>query len=527
MIQRGQLALLVLGAAGLALALRVPGLNRRPMHGDEAVHAVKFDELWRTGRYVYDSNEYHGPTLYYCTFPSVWLSGAQDFGQTQAATYRIVPALFGVGVVLLTLLVADGLGRPATIVAACLAAVSPALVFYSRYYIQEMLLVFYTFAALAAGWRYARTRRARWAVLCGACLGLMHATKETALIALGCLAAALVATLVWQRHELGEPLKLRCHLRVGLLVAAAAIALAVSALLYSGFLTNLRGPWDSLSAYATYFDRAGSAHLHVHPWYYYLSTLLWTKYPGTPVWTEALILVLAVAGAVAACCRTGLDSASIPLARYVFLYAAFMMLAYSVIPYKTPWCLVQFLQPLTLLAGVGAVALHRWLQYALARRVAEVAIVIATLHLASQSVAANFRFYADQRNPYVYAHPLSGAADLGSWVERLTRVHPDGPHMQVNVIAPNPWPLPWYLRRCERVGYWEQPPADPDAPVVIVSDDLRATTVERLQRDYQPPSSYGLRPLEVLWVYVQRDLYEAFAAQEASRAGQSRPSPPP
>ena len=51
----------------VALALRCPLLDQRPMHNDEAVNAVKFGQLWEGGVYRYDPNEYHGPSLFYAT----------------------------------------------------------------------------------------------------------------------------------------------------------------------------------------------------------------------------------------------------------------------------------------------------------------------------------------------------------------------------------------------------------------------------------------------------------------------------
>src|SRR5688500_4423544 len=89
-------------AAG-ALALRLPKLALRPMHNDEAVNTIKFKELLETGRFEYDPHEYHGPTLYYLTVPFVWLSGAKTFAQSTETPYRLVPVVFGVGLVLLTL----------------------------------------------------------------------------------------------------------------------------------------------------------------------------------------------------------------------------------------------------------------------------------------------------------------------------------------------------------------------------------------------------------------------------------------
>src|SRR6185436_12482937 len=138
----GALALLLAIAA--ALALRVPRLDTRPLHNDEAVNAIKVAELWQQGRYAYDPDEYHGPTLHYATLPVLWLSGARNSDELKDATLRVAPVVFGVALLLLLPLFSDGLGRHAVAWAALFIAVSPAMVFYSRYFIHEMLLVFFT-----------------------------------------------------------------------------------------------------------------------------------------------------------------------------------------------------------------------------------------------------------------------------------------------------------------------------------------------------------------------------------------------
>src|SRR5215831_12842149 len=167
------LTLVLLLTAGVALALRWPELNRRPMHNDEAVNAVKFGQLWNHEGYKYDPNEHHGPSLFYSTLALERLTGAPGVDQFTDARLRWVTVLFGLGLLLLLPLILDGLGAPATAWAALFTAVSPALVFYSRYFIHEMLLAFFTFLALGSGWRYWRTRRIGWMLLAGAGLGLM------------------------------------------------------------------------------------------------------------------------------------------------------------------------------------------------------------------------------------------------------------------------------------------------------------------------------------------------------------------
>ena len=234
--------LILLATAG-ALWLRLPSLDRRPMHLDEAIHTIKCDTLWQTGEYVYDPNEYHGPTLYYLTLPILWLSGSHTYAESQAWMYRLVPVLAGVALVLLLLLIHDGLGRAATVCAAILTAISPAMVYYSRYYIQEMLLVCFTMAATACFWRYMRSRQWGWALGGGVALGLMHATKETCVIAYGAIMAALLINIVWHLQLRGLAVVWRGYIGRIAMVGGLIGAIVVSFLLYSAFFTNTAERW--------------------------------------------------------------------------------------------------------------------------------------------------------------------------------------------------------------------------------------------------------------------------------------------
>ena len=513
---------LFLATIAAGLALRWPQLDLRPMHGDEAVHAYKLNELWKSGTYRYDPEEYHGPTLYFLTLPSLWLSGASDWRQTTAANYRIVPVLCGVGMVILLVLLTDGLGRSAVVVAGGLSALSPASVFYSRYYIQETLLVCFTLLLIAAAWRYVQTRRLRWALLAGAAVGLMHATKETCVIALAALAAAGVATWWWHRRH--KPAGSRPRVHVAPLIGAAVAAVLVSSALLSTGFTNLAGPVDSLRAYATYFTRAGGG-IHTHPWYYYLQLLLYSHTPAGPVWSEALIFALGFVGIVAAFANTarrhsGRATYDPRLARFLAIYTILLTLTYSAIPYKTPWCTLGFLHGWILLAGIGTISLLDWASAGFARLATVMAILaVATPHLGVQSWRASHSrvFCADPRNPYVYAHPVGDVVKLERYLTRLTDAAPADNQTIIKVYSPNPWPLPWYLRSFDHVGYWENVPDAPeaDADVVLVSTTLRSAFDASRRADYQC-TTYGLRRDEILDVCIQQPLWNAFIERAES-----------
>ena len=491
----------LLAAAAGAAALRLPRLDVRPMHGDEANQAVKAGLLLETGVYRYDPHEHHGPTLYFLTLPSLWLAKAKTFAETTEFDFRVVPVLFGIGLVLLVALVADGIGRPAAVCAAALTALSPAMVFYSRYYVQEMLLVFFTFGVIVSAWRYVRTERVAWLLAAGAFAGLMAATKETWVVAAAALAAALVAAMVWRRLADRQAAPLRPLLGGWRMVDALLVAALVAAVLFSSFFTNARGPLDAVLTYGNYLNKAGlncawnwllqvltygnylnkagGAGLHDNPWHFYLGLLacsrLETGATSGPWWSEGLVLGLALVGIAAAFAKRGLDAEHVPLARFLALYTIILTVLYALIPYKTPWCALGFLHGMILMAGVGAVALVRWAPAWPVKGIACVVLAALAAQLGWQAYRAGYVFAADQRNPYVYAHTATGVLDLAKCVEEAAGVSPKGREMIVKVItAENYWPLPWYLRHFnpDHVGWYHEVPDDPEADVIIVGTEL-------------------------------------------------------
>lgn len=507
----------VLTIAAIALATRLVALDARPMHGDEANQAHKTGVLIEDGVYEYDPHEHHGPSLYYLALVSASVRGESTFADTKDATYRIVPVLFSIAAIVLLLLIRDGLGNGAIVWAALFAAVSPATVFYSRYYIQETLLVCFTFALIAFGWRFTRTGHWGWAVATGASVGLMHATKETCVIAFAAMVGAGIVTVAierWRDSSPTKPAQPRWNLALPLAVLAAV---AVSVTLFSSFFTHPRGVIDSVLTYASYLGRAvasdaqpGGAEWHDHPWHYYLALLGYTKKPFGPVWSEGLILGLAAIGVLASLIRRDAS----PLARFLAFYTLLTIAAYSVIPYKTPWNALSMLQGCTLLAGYGAAALIQAGRFWPVRVVIAAILIAGTWQLGQQAYRANDDFNADPRNPYVYAHTSTAAIRAADRVQELAQVHPDGEKLLVRVVLPQAdyWPLPYYLRGNVNVGYWSQIPEAVDAPIIITSPVFQGIITERFQGDYEL-SHFSLRPGVILLMYVEKDLWDAFMAE--------------
>ena len=527
----------IMGAVILALVLRLPRLHQRPMHTDEAVHAAKFGRLLEQGVYTYDPYEFHGPTLNYLTLIPAWLSSAKKLTEIDEFTARIVPVFFGLLLVLLSLLMVHGLGPGVTVCAVLLTAISPAMVFYSRYYIQETLLVCFSFASIVCGYRYTQSKNIIWVLLAGMSLGLMHATKETSIIAFGSMLLALLLVLLTRKRNGGLKPTLRNFVkcRVGLAppwncIVTVATAAIVSALFYSSFFTNLNGIWDSFRTYATYFDRATSNSLHFHPWYYYLKMLIYSRYAAGPIWSEALIVVLAVVGFVVAMRAKGLPGVNFDLLKFIAFYTLIMTVVYSAIRHKTPWCMLGFLHGMILLAAVGAVTLVKLAPDVLPRLIVICLLIESSIHLAWQAYLANYKYYADPRNPYVYAHTTMDIFPMVQRVQEIAKVHEDGNKLEIHFICPDEhdfWPFPWYLRSFPNVGYWTTvTDRVVCASVIIASPNVEQELLTKLyglpppgqKKLYVPlfDTYMELRPQVELRGYVPKDLWDRFQQTSAS-----------
>ena len=482
-------ALIFLAIAAIAAGFRFPKLSARPMHADEGVNGDRVGTLLEQGRYEYSTTDFHGPTLIYGAAAMARLHGLTDYHELNETVLRAVPALIGVLLVGAHFWLIPYMGLPAAACAALFTAVSPAMVYYSRYFIHETLLEFFTFCAILLVLAYFRRPSSALAVSVGALFGLMYATKETWIIAAACMVCGGADPLV----RAGRPRPAALLGRPGgrprtwgsapptkhLLLAALSFTV-VAAILLSSFFTHPRGIVDSVLAYGTYFARGvGVNTVHVHPWYFYFACLR----------GEAAIAVLAGAGLMASTAP-----------RFLKIYTVVMVLIYCAIPYKVPWNVLSFWHGAILLAGAGVV----WLAQHMPKPVACALVGIAVAQLAWQARADSFQYASDPRNPWVYAHTGTDVFVIMKQVEALAAVDPQGRAMPIQIFTrENLWPLPWYLRRYDHVRWWNGvSDTAPLASVILATPDMEPALVHRI---YQVPPA-GQREMYVNMFDREMDL---------------------
>jgi uncharacterized protein (TIGR03663 family) len=503
----------------VAAFFRLYDLNLVPLHHDEGVNGNFLVRLVREGQYQYDPENYHGPTLYYFAALFPWIVRVL-FGKTAMDTWglttigiRMVPALFGLGTIGLVLLLRRWLGTVATLTAALLLALSPGAVYLSRYFIHETQFVFFTLGIVVASLYFYEERNGQYLILAAASAALLFATKETAMISVGVLAIALVVTLVYLRltrgksrtpkgrgwtqpqqsfvtrlvDDFGGPVMLGVYV-----VVAACVFAGLWVAFYSSFFTNPKGISDSFKTFQVWTKTGTVAH--VHPLLTYVYWLFQR---------EGTLLALGSLGALAVVLKPKNG-----LALFSALWAFGLLAAYSLIPYKTPWLLLNFVVPLALIAGYAVQVLFEFEGGQL--RLMGAALVIAISVAAYQMIDLNFVNYDNDNESYVYvyAHTTRGLLDLVKEVDRIAKEE-DGARTGITIVSPDYWPLPWYFRNYTRVGYYGRL-AQTTEPIIIANENQQADVDANYGEVYQQVMSqheggtFELRPGVKLLLYRRR-----------------------
>ena len=467
--------------------LRVWRLADRPMHTDESVHAEKFKALLEDGFYAYDPHEYHGPTLNDFTLISAWFRGEKTYPQIDERTLRLVPAVFGIALILTPLFFLGAVRLRSILFCSVLIAFSPAFVYYSRYYIQEMLLVFFTACFLGCLWNYTQTRKAAWIIFAGVSLGLMHASKETFVFSWIAVLPALAFCALYRPSNPSKKFPLS-HV-----IFAFAAAVLTSAAFYSSFGTNWQGILDSVTTYGIWLRRAGGESVHIHPWYYYLELLTWIEFVEPITWNEDGIVALAGFGIGIVCFN--IKHPKSRLAIFLGVYTLVLTVIYCAIPYKTPWSMMSFLYGMALVAGLTAgwfldCAAGRWEKVILG----SVLLMYGLAAPMVQSWLLNFHYSSDPENPYVYAHTDKDIFKMVAAVQKAVQASEDGVRTPVYVIAKDGdyWPFPWYLRNLQQVGYWDHVDASACQSPIILAQAGYAQDLLRVFYTVPPPGQKHL-----------------------------------
>ncbi|MFT4908978.1 MAG: hypothetical protein ACI9TI_000130 [Natronomonas sp.] len=251
-------AVLVLTA--ISVALRLVGLGTRIAHWDEGRVAYWIVEYAETGVLFYRPIV-HGPLLKLLNAPLFGLFGATDF------TMRLVPALVGGLLPLVALAFRHRLRDAAVVVLATFLTLDPALLYYSRFMRNDILVAVFSFVAVAAVVRAVDFDDGRYLPLAAVALALGFGAKENALAyvfavvgAAGLLAGHRIAFAWYDGRSSGSGLgssvaALRRLLRWGYAGTRRHVwAILGSVLAFLATVTYVYAPRGTIPSEGTYYS---------------------------------------------------------------------------------------------------------------------------------------------------------------------------------------------------------------------------------------------------------------------------------
>jgi uncharacterized protein (TIGR03663 family) len=441
----------------VAAFFRFFDLDLKPPHFDEGINGHFVMTIWRDGFYSYDPTNFHGPLYFYlCQLAEIICGRGVE-------SFRMMNAVIAVAVVYTAFQFRRFVGG-AAIWAAWFIALSPAFTFYGRYAIHETLFILGQMLFVYG--RFAWLGRPNRAALIWMGVGsvILLSTKETFFIFFGTwLIAELCISLMerferqrrpWTNSE-GLTTQERRDLRIDTL-AVAGISILVLAALFSGFFEHSQGIEDFFRAFKFWSNTGKIGNGHQKPWDYWLDLLRRYELP--------LLMGLCVAPL-----STVLLSVESRKQRVLLLAGFGHWLAYTIVPYKTPWLILNF-WPLAFFSlsffdrGFGRPRLSRFLH--------RLILFSVCLYSGWMSWNLNFRDFADPQEPYVYVQTTTDYTIVMNVLRAKVARSPEARNSSIVIMVQDPWPLPYDLSLYPKMRYARLEDLDKDPSILLNADML-------------------------------------------------------
>jgi uncharacterized protein (TIGR03663 family) len=465
----------------IAFALRFYNLDLRPFHHDESVHAHFSYLLFKQGTYRYEPM-WHGPFLYYVTAVLYRVFGDSEWMS------RMMPALFGVALVALPFTLKKQLGFKASLITAFLLAISPAFLYYSRFFRNDIYLVFFSLAAVVCVIQYREKKKSGFIYLASFLFALALCTKENAYItAFSFFSFAAAYFLYTHRQHTRKDLMRIFKDNWLMCIVSVSIIVILYTSLYSFFFGNTP---DCIARHSEHLPLINA----IVTWSPHLSTCIsyiacpvveavshWSSYNTGPTGPfffyaalsllyELPLVIFGTAGMVYFARKKD------TLMVFMSYWAMSSFFIYSFVVYeKAPWILLHMLLPLAFIAGAFTAELLKSLERekVLYNYLFSAFTLLVFFFCIFASVNLNYYHFDDPAEPMIQAaQPPASFNDLMATIEEVAPQY-EGNQTNIQVldgIAKTQYL--WHLRHYRSVD-WS--PEELDAPIILVSGDKMAS----------------------------------------------------
>jgi uncharacterized protein (TIGR03663 family) len=535
----------------IAAFLRFFLLELKPLHHDEGVNGYFLLELFRKGIYRYDPSNYHGPTLYFDTLVFTKLFGLETF------SIRASVAVFGVLLVILTLFLRKYIGTVGSLTTALLLALSPGMVFISRYFIHEMLFVFFslaivagilffiegkpvgTFATVAMSFLllicfvvlpfglvdlfgssnvYLRMMffliegvlvfflmkmllawnegRATYLILASASAALFFGTKETAFITVGTMLIACGCVVVWQKLYRAAVGEITETWREPVNLTWANFRLSLGKNNDFGLMLMLiiaTFIYVGVLFFSSFFTYSEGVGKAFEAYSF------WTKTGVTDhaySYTKYIVWLIKIESPILVLSVIGTIIALVGARHRFAIFTAFWAFGLAAAYSIIPYKTPWLALSFTMpMCIIAGYGINELLanKQVIVKSIGGFLFVAAIGVLSYQTYDLNFLRYDDEEMPYVYAHTKRGFHELIAKIEHFADKSGKKKDVSVEVVSDEYWSMPWYMREYPKAVFHGQFIDSSTSEMIVASEQKQAG--ELLEKYGQHYKYVGAYPL--------------------------------
>lgn len=466
--------LVFVAVIALVVFTRFWDLGTRALHHDESMHARFSWDIYRSFNYRYNPL-LHGPFQFYFTAFMFFLFGVSD------AVARFGPALFGVLSVLLLYPLKPYLGRNGMVIAAALMAVSPPLLYFSRFARNDIYIVAWTMLIVLAlfGWLHTRDR---WYIYLGAAaVALSLATKENTYITLAIIGTFIVGRYLQELITPGLAGRLPSHESVKsaltdlwrdrwLLFAGIVTFLVIFVTFFTAFYTYPQDFASGVTKALGYWLEQHDVRRGNQPiWYYLMQVPLY----------ELIVAVFAIPALWRLARRGTLTD------RFLCYWFVGAVVLYSAAGERMPWLVLHLSLP-----GILLVSRYLGLKFSepsgLRRhRIALTLCLLVGVYALHTGMPLAFSHGDTPRDLLVYVQTTPDVPYVVDQIEQISRKLSTGNDTVGIIDNENSWPFYWYLRDYTAIAYIPTI-GDPGEAAFVIVDSRQVENARQYLGNYVP-----------------------------------------
>jgi uncharacterized protein (TIGR03663 family) len=447
MLSDKNLIILFIAIVLVAAFLRLYALDLRPVHFDEGGgYAIGARELFKTGVYHYNP-DFHGPFLFHITALSFHLFGMSDI------SLRLMEAIFGIGLVLLLYPLIVYLKNYGFLFAALFIAISPSLVYYSKFAVHDSFYVFFNLAVITSLFLYLKYKKKIYLFLFAISFALLFSTKENSYVFLAIFTSWLFVEFIYSflTYKKGIIKGLENNIfsifsNITKNISTISICAALFILTFSAIFTlYFKYPADLGKSIVDplfhWFKRSTTdVGGFYRPYTFYLQIL--SNY-------ELPIFLLGLAGIFVVLKENN------KFTRFVSIWTILTLIIYLYMPYKLPNNVIHVVLPFAISAGVFVGFLlnklkGEYFKYGV------IVLLILSAYMFYISIDINFVKYCDEpNNLLVYVQTVDDVKGLLKLMDNVSIKKGKDIDMIVSVFQTE-YPLSWYFRDYPNVRYYAQ-----------------------------------------------------------------------